>query len=140
MLKCIIFDLNGVLHPDEDGSAHQVFKQIKKLGLETAAITHIGTRTARKIARDYGIKKVYISQELRFAKTDPTIYQKFLADNDLKAQECLMIDDIAINLRQPQKLGMTTVYLGSDHTPYADYQINQMADLWPVIQKLAKEE
>jgi len=53
-------------------------------------------------------KKLFISTEIGMRKPDKNIYQHFLSETRLKANECLFIDDKKINIETANKLGFQT--------------------------------
>lgn len=50
----------------------------------------------------------YLSQEIGMRKPDPEIFEYVLDQNDLKANECLFIDDTAENTEAAARLGFHT--------------------------------
>jgi len=57
---------------------------------------------------------VYFSHEIGMRKPDPEFYLKVMRDHQLKAEECLFIDDLDVNIKAAQRLGMQTHYLQND--------------------------
>lgn len=56
----------------------------------------------------------YYSYELQLVKPAKEIYERVLADAKIEANETLFIDDSAINLEQPQLLGISTIHFKND--------------------------
>jgi epoxide hydrolase-like predicted phosphatase len=52
-----------------------------------------------------------ISAEVRQSKPDPTIYRIFLERFGLKPDECLYIDDVDVNVRSAELMGMKVIHL-----------------------------
>jgi len=52
--------------------------------------------------------KAYISYELGLTKPDPAIFNYILNDLNIKAEECLFLDDGEKNIQAAQKLGFVT--------------------------------
>jgi FMN phosphatase YigB (HAD superfamily) len=52
--------------------------------------------------------KFYLSQEIHLSKPSPLIYEFVLNENNLKANECLFIDDLKENTDAAFKLGIHT--------------------------------
>jgi putative hydrolase of the HAD superfamily len=52
--------------------------------------------------------KCYLSYEMGMAKPDAEIFEALLSDAQLKAGECLLLDDGAKNIEQAHKLGIQT--------------------------------
>lgn len=60
--------------------------------------------------------KVYYSWQTGFVKPDPRAYKNILTENNLKAEECLYVDDSTDNVKLASNLGIKSfVFKGSDN-------------------------
>jgi len=66
--------------------------------------------------------RCYLSYEMKMAKPDKEIFVNILATENVKANECLFLDDGIKNTEQAQKLGMQT------------YQVSEREDLSFLLQ------
>lgn len=57
---------------------------------------------------------VYLSHETGMRKPDQEFYLKLINDHKLKAEECLFIDDLAVNIKAAQELGIPSYYLQNE--------------------------
>lgn len=60
--------------------------------------------------------KCYLSYEMHLNKPEPGIFKALLQDADLKAEECLFLDDGIHNIKSASELGFQTEYI----EPYSD--------------------
>lgn len=134
MIRCVIFDLYGVLYPDISGQALNTVRKLQQQGIIIGAITNLGASKARKIAADLNIKKLYICSELNLTKSEPQIFSLFLKENNLPAEQCLYIDDHERYLQAAKELGIKTVYFGGQSS-LADYSVLQLAELLNIVKK-----
>ncbi|MFQ6133643.1 MAG: HAD-IA family hydrolase [Armatimonadota bacterium] len=68
-------------------------------------------------------------------KPDPSLYGSVVADLGVPADQCLMVDDQAMNLAPARDLGMVTVLVGGEAGAGADHQISHLAELPPLLQQ-----
>ena len=136
MIRCVVFDLYGVLYPDEDGHGRQVVESVKAPGYQVAAITNLPQEVALKAAEGVGIEDVVVSGEVGLSKTSPAIYREFVEYQGVKPDECVMIDDTVENLRAAKQAGWWTVFLGEGEAMAADFQIRELGDILGVLDKL----
>ena len=59
-------------------------------------------------AEVYCFDKFYLSHEINLRKPNTDIYEFVLNENNLKANECLFIDDTADNTNSASRLGIHT--------------------------------
>lgn len=65
-------------------------------------------------------------------------YQQVLARLGERAEDCVMIEDMPINLQTAKELGMRTILVGKkEATDYVDIHIEQIGDVSLALQKLA---
>lgn len=67
-------------------------------------------------------ERLYFSHEVGMRKPGEAIYRRVLEENGLVAEETLFIDDTAMNLEAPHKLGMQVYHLtgGEDVVDFAE--------------------
>lgn len=65
------------------------------------------------------------SYEVGYTKPAPEIYQIFLKRFDLKADECLFIDDMQVNCNGAQREGMQAYCFDGDYEKLVDYLKSQ---------------
>lgn len=58
---------------------------------------------------------VFVSSDYKMLKPDVEIYKTFLNKYDLKADECLFVDDMEENVLGAQKTGMNTIRFKGDY-------------------------
>lgn len=56
---------------------------------------------------DY-FEKIFLSHEMHLAKPDPEIFNKVLAETNIKAEETIFIDDSPLSIESAAKLGIQT--------------------------------
>jgi putative hydrolase of the HAD superfamily len=71
-------------------------------------------------------------------KPDPETYRLVLADLGLPAEACVMIDDFPVNLIPAHEMGMTTVLIGNDPPPWADFCLPSILDLEKVLPEIPR--
>ena len=135
IIKCVIFDLLGVLYPDNLQVGEALIVKLKKQGIEIAVITSLNRQAAEEICERLKIDKLTVAGELKMKKSDPRVYKKFLTANDLDAAEVIFIDDHVDNLLAAKKNGITTVlYDGDDNG--ADFNVESWSELEQLIERL----
>lgn len=134
MIKAVIFDLYNVLYPDQNRESFDLIKKIKQKGYVLGVITSLSAEVARQITQKLNIdsKKVYVSSELGLDKRKVKIYEKFLADQKLKAQECLFVDDSFENLMAAQRTGLKAVCFGPECANF-DFSIKKLEELENIL-------
>lgn len=63
-------------------------------------------------------------------KPDPEAYHMVLKALGVQGEECMMVEDYAINLLPAKELGMTTVWIGDEKKPdYVDIRLDSIDEL-----------
>ena len=96
----------------------EIIQDLKQKGYEVFGLTNWPAATfaeARRRFRTIGsIDNYVVSSSVHLAKPEPAIYQLLLSKYNLKAQECVFIDDRADNVNAAMALGMSgIVYPGT---------------------------
>lgn len=127
MIKNIIFDIGNVLlkfdpNAKLESSVFAIKENIELLeslykmyhiyAITDASIEQIGFE--KKHFDFYSkFKSVLISAECNLDKNTPEIYKYFLEKNELKAEECVFIDDNKENIDAARKVGVYVIYFTS---------------------------
>lgn len=81
------------------------------------AITNFGAESFEWSIRDYPFLNTFdglvVSGQVRLIKPDPAIYHRLLSDCDLRAGDCLFIDDRPENVDAARQIGMHAVQFES---------------------------
>jgi len=88
----------------------RLLPELKKHGFGVYYLSNFPLDTFDEIRNDYYFFRHFdggiISSEVKFSKPDARIYRIILDKYDLKAEECLYIDDIEENVRAAESAGM----------------------------------
>ena len=107
--------LKMLLSSKELGSQEEVLNELKKEGYRTFGLTNWSAETLPRVIDQYEFFKLFegivVSGEEHLVKPDPRIFKVLLNRYNLKADECLFIDDSAKNIQAAQLLGMATKHL-----------------------------
>jgi putative hydrolase of the HAD superfamily len=118
---------------------------IAQLPQTKAIFTNAPSDYARRVLRVIGIEKHFAELfDINFiayeSKPAPSAYAKVVDALPVRAEECMMIDDTARNLRPAKKLGIQTVWLDGNDSPHAaegsdaaDIVIKSIYDLVGVV-------
>ena len=113
-----LWGVYDALAPLEDGML--LFDEVRKEGYKTYILSNMGQEGARKVRSfDNFLPKfdgAIFSSEVKTIKPEPEVYQILLDTYDLKASECLFLDDMERNIVAGQKIGI-------DGIVYSDYTI-----------------
>lgn len=114
------------------------------LPAQKVIFTNADRAHAERVLEHLGIRK-YFSRIIDVVAIDyiskPTLeaYVKCLRILDAQAKECVLIEDSARNLAPAAELGMVTVLVDGDPNASADYHIETILDLGPVIEAICLE-
>lgn len=104
-----IFDLRTDLMFPLDQNV-KVLPGLKKMGYSLYYLSNFPVDIFEKIKTENIFFRYFtsgiISAEVKFSKPDSRIYQILLGKNSLIPSECLFIDDLEINVRAAEKIGM----------------------------------
>jgi len=96
---------------EEYAYSYSWIKDLKERGYHVYLLSNYG-RTSFEAAREHGrlsflplVDGAVISYEVKMVKPEPGIYQALLDKFDLKAEECVFLDDRADNIETAEKLG-----------------------------------
>lgn len=83
--------------------------ELRKNGLRVYCLSNISDKICRDCAKELAFLKLtdgrILSYEEKLIKPDPAIYRLLLKRYDLKADECIFIDDLENNVRAACELG-----------------------------------
>lgn len=87
----------------------------------TAFTAYINDKFKRDVFSDV-FEKAYVSHKLKMRKPDPEIFKFVLAENKLKEDETLFIDDSIQHIEGAKQLGIKTIHLKKGETILALFQ------------------
>lgn len=94
-----------------------ILERLKRQGSALYAITNFNNETFAIARRRYDFfswfDDIVVSAEVGLIKPDPAIFELFLSRNDLRARDCVFIDDSAANVAGARALGMETVHFAA---------------------------
>lgn len=98
---------------------------------------------AESVLRTMGIRRVFDDvfgiEDMRL-QPKPRIeaYRYLLRDHDLRASQCIMVEDSAVNLRTAKRLGMRTVWISRSlrRLPYVDLTLGSVLELRRAVSRL----
>jgi len=88
--------------------------------------------------RQYFSRIIDVTAVDYFSKPNPEAYAKCLELLDASPQECVLIEDSARNLAPAAELGMVTVLVDGDPDAPADYRVDSVLELGPVIAQVCR--
>jgi len=102
---------------------------------------------AESVLRIIGIRRffddVFGIEDMRL-QPKPRIeaYRYLLRDHDLRASQCIMVEDSAVNLRTAKRLGMRTVWISRSlrRLPYVDLTLGSVLELRRAASRLRPHE
>ena len=113
-------------------------QMLAALPLRRIIFTNADARHARRVLSRLGILRHFEAIiDIHFVefcnKPDPRAYRAALEFAGLRPEECVMLEDYAVNIRTAKAMGMTTVLVGDDgkdgeNTPFADYAIDSIVE------------
>lgn len=106
----LLFDTTAGL-VEEYAYSYEWIKGLKEQGYKVYLLSNYG-KTSFEAARDKGrlsflplVDGAVISYEVKMVKPEPGIYEALLRKYDLKAEECVFLDDKSENIEAAEKLG-----------------------------------
>ena len=119
-------------------------RMLESLDLRKIIFTNADAKHARRVLAHLGISRHFESivdiHMLEFVnKPFRRAYLKTLAFTSSRPEECILIDDLPVNISPARELGMTTVIVGNDaHYDGAHYHIESITDFRDLyVQKIA---
>ncbi len=128
--------IDGVISEDM-----RLAQLMTRIPVAKAIFTNGTQQHARRILRSLGIEPFFpYIFDIAFMdykpKPHPSSFQKVLDYMDVRAKECLMVDDHLPTLSAAKKLGMTTIYVGRGEGGGADYKIREIKDIEGILKDL----
>jgi len=115
---------------------------LERLPLDKVIFSNADEPHVRRVLAQLGISR-HFSQIIHIHalgfinKPDLRAYHKALSFISARAQECLFVDDSAVNLLPARELGMVTVLIGDEAmTDGIDHHIGEITDLEGVLAQL----
>ncbi len=98
--------------PGEISGSVTIKESLQKQGVPLYAITNFAADTfveaQQRFPFLYEFKDIVVSAKEGLIKPDAAIYQVLLERNGLRAEECLFIDDSAVNIEGARQVGLQT--------------------------------
>jgi putative hydrolase of the HAD superfamily len=116
-----------------------------RIPLPKVIFTNADTAHARRVMERLGVARhfpvVVDIHALDFhCKPDPEAYRRLLSILGSPAPACILVEDMARNLRPAREFGMTTVIVDGDKADGVDYAIRDLLDLEAVVTHLMGRE
>lgn len=133
-------ELDGVLAADP-----QLRAMLLGIPLRRAVFTNSNIEHALRILRHIGIddcfERVIDIRALSFRnKPDPLSYQIALEMLRVKPDEVIFVEDTPVNTRAARAIGMTTVLIECPPSDAADYFLDSILDVGPLVAELLNAE
>jgi|GEM_PF-1064241 len=127
-------------------SAEESIKELKKLAKMFIASNQVKC-IFEKETEKLGVLKltdgVFMSAYMQKAKPNKDFFEEMLAKTGFSSKECIFVDDAKRNLIPAKELGFNVVWMNrktedkrNEFDFKADYEINELSELVPIIKKL----
>lgn len=115
MLRGLVLDFGGVLTDFGDGFAVEpplltVVREVRARGLSTGLLSNADGLWAPPAEWDGLFDVVVVSGEVGLAKPSAAIYSLTAERLGLRPEECVFVDDLAVNVRGAAAAGMVGVH------------------------------
>ena len=87
------------------------FKTILLSNTNSIHLTYIEDRLLGKNSLDHYFSKAYYSHRIGMRKPDTKIFRYLLADNRIKAEQTVFMDDILENIQAAKSIGIETIHV-----------------------------
>ena len=125
--------------------APQLDAMLGRIPLPKAIFTNADTVHARRVMERLGVEHhfpvvVDIHAVDFHCKPEPEAYRRLLSILGSDASACILVEDMARNLRPARQFGMTTVIVDGDKADGVDYAIRDLLELEEVVTQLMGRE
>lgn len=106
-LKLIVENWDMCMEPVENAPEFYAF--VKEKGYRTFVLSNACNRFYRYFPKHYDLDSfdgIVVSSDVKMIKPNPAIYEYILKKYDLKAEECLFIDDVKANVEAAEAVGI----------------------------------
>ena len=106
-LKLIVENWVICMEPVE--GALEFYKYVKEKGYNTYVLSNACNRFYSYFPRYYDLDSfegVVVSSDIKMIKPTPSIYEYILKTYKLKPEECLFIDDVEVNVKAAEEMGI----------------------------------
>ncbi len=129
-------ELDGVLTTDP-----RLREMLLRIPLRRAVLTNSNIEHALRILRHMGVddcfERVIDIRALSFRnKPDPLSYRIALEMLRVEPHEVIFVEDTPINTRAARAIGMTTILIECPPSPDADYFLDSVMDVGPLVAQL----
>ena len=112
-----------------------------RIPLPKAIFTNADTAHARRVMQRLGVAHhfpvVVDVHAVEFhCKPEPEAYRRLLAILGATGPDCILVEDMARNLRPAREFGMTTVMVDGDQPDGVDYALRNLFELEELIRRL----
>jgi len=112
-----------------------------RIPLPKAIFTNADTAHARRVMQRLGVAHhfpvVVDVHAVEFhCKPEPEAYRRLLAILGATGPDCILVEDMARNLRPAREFGMTTVMVDGDQPDGVDYTLRNLFELEELIRRL----
>ncbi|MCR3746099.1 HAD-IA family hydrolase [Lentzea californiensis] len=128
MLKALVLDYGGVLtDPGEDNPAEPplltALRKARQHGIKTALLSNADGWWQPPVVLTAVLDAAVISGEVGLAKPDTEIYLLTAGRLNVKPEECVFVDDLAVNVRGAAEAGMVGVHHRSTRSTLEELEI-----------------
>lgn len=117
---------------------------LKTIPINKAIFTSGHHPHAKKVLQCLGIEEYFtrifdITFTKYIPKPDPQPYHQILKELGAEGGQCMMIEDMLVNLEPAKKMGMTTVLVGQNTDGFGeivDYEISDILELERVLEEM----
>ena len=128
--KVSVCDLDIVNPYFRTNDAKEFLEKVRKKGYHTYVISNASYRFHDYFPTFYNVeefKGIVVSADLHIIKPDARIYQYLLDTYQLKAEECLFLDDVAANVEGAKAVGMQSIQFHGNYDEIEGY-LDEMVD------------
>lgn len=106
-LKLVVENWDMCMEPVEN--AQEFYAFVKEKGYRTFVLSNACNRFYGYFPKHYDLNSfdgIVVSSDVKMIKPNPAIYEYILKKYDLKAEECLFIDDVKANVEAADAVGI----------------------------------
>lgn len=133
-------ELQGLLSPDD-----KVREMLLRMPLRRGILTNSNIEHAERILKHLEIfdcfERIVDIRALEFlGKPHVSAYERTLAMFGVQASETIFVEDSPPNTKPAKELGMTTILIDCPPTEDADYVVETLLEIEPVVMKLVNDK
>ncbi|HHN94522.1 MAG TPA: pyrimidine 5'-nucleotidase [Anaerolineae bacterium] len=117
---------------------------LDSIPLRKAVYTNATVEYARRVLRALGVadrfeRLIGIEEVGLLSKVYREAYERALERLGAPGRACVMVEDTPVNLRSAKSVGMTTVLVGKEPVPEADFVVARVLDVADVVRPLIRK-